>query len=404
MISRCPGLLFIACAACITVVSKQAASFAGESTTPKKFLAVSVAHSASAKTRPQLAQAPSQEAGQTGLAIGTQGPQVAELQKTLKLLGYFDGEVTGIYEQSTAEAVSKFQKATSLPDVKLAKAGAPQKSGPPKSWVLPGAIGGALLMGGVGLLAWRRRKPVDRPSEVTEQTALFEASGSELSERSQSEFYKDAHLDSENGVSDSTAPKGNSNANGHGHTTVTVSETLPQHTESPMSYVTETPKVSETTRLAKINIVDELIRDLRIPDPVKRQKVIWELGQRGDTRAVQPMVDLMLDSDSKQRSLILSALSEIGTRTLKPLSRALAISLQDENADVRKNAIRDLTRVYDMVAQISHLLHKATDDPDKDVQETARWALGQLNRIRNVPGMESLPALKNSVSPPESLP
>ncbi len=387
----------------MTVAAKQADSFAGELTTPKS--AVSVAQASSTKA-PQLAQAPSPEVRQTELTIGAQGPQVSELQKTLKLLGYFDGEITGIYQQSTAEAVSKFQKATSLPEARLAKA--PQKSENAPKWVLPGAIGGALLMGGVGLLAWRRRKPVDRPPQISEPTPSesfqSESFQSESSERSPGESPKDGHPNSESGVSDSAALKGHSSSNGHSHTTVTVSETLPQHTEPPMSYVTETPKVSETTRLAKINIVDELIRDLRTPDPVKRQKVIWELGQRGDTRAVQPMVDLMLDSDSKQRSLILSALSEIGTRTLKPLSRALAISLQDENADVRKNAIRDLTRVYDMVAQISHLLHKATDDPDQDVQETARWALGQLNRIRTVPGMESLPALKNSVSPPESLP
>ncbi|KAM3112620.1 HEAT repeat domain-containing protein [Phormidesmis sp. 146-33] len=395
MISRCPGFLFIACAVCMTVASKPAASFAGELTTPKNAVA-----QISPKA-PQFAQAPSQDAGQTELTIGAQGPQVSKLQKTLKLLGYFDGEITGIYEQSTAEAVSKFQKATSLPEAKLAKADEPQKSENAPGWMIPGAIGGALLMGGVGLLAWRRRKPVDRPTQPEQPLpdALVESS-EELHDRP-----SESPVDhSENGVSDSAALKGHSNSNGHGHTTVTVSETLPQHTEPPMSYVTETPKVSETTRLAKINIVDELIRDLRTPDPAKRQKVIWELGQRGDTRAVQPMVDLMLDSDSKQRSLILSALSEIGTRTLKPLSRALAISLQDENADVRKNAIRDLTRVYDMVAQISHLLHKATDDPDQEVQETARWALGQLNRIRTVPGMESLPALKNSVSPPESLP
>lgn len=163
------------------------------------------------------------------------------------------------------------------------------------------------------------------------------------------------------------------------------------------------PKLEETTRLAKVNIVDELIQDLRSPDPTKRRKVIWELGQRGDTRAVQPLVDLLIDSDSKQRSLILSALSEIGTRTLKPMTRALAVSLQDENAEVRKNAIRDLTRVYDMVSQISNLLHKATEDSDKDVQETAKWALNQLSRIRSTP-TDTLPALKNSVSPPESLP
>jgi len=190
--------------------------------------------------------------------------------------------------------------------------------------------------------------------------------------------------------------------NGHHLKAISASEAS-KHTPTESSQM-ESPKVSETTRLAKVNIVDELVRELCSPDPIVRQKVIWELGQRGDTRAVQPMVDLMLDSDSKQRSLILSALSEIGTRTLKPLSRALAISLQDESPDVRKNAIRDLTRVYDLVSQISHLLHSATDDPDRDVQETAVWALGQLNRIRSVPSNGDLPALKNSVSPPENLP
>ena len=65
------------------------------------------------------------------------------------------------------------------------------------------------------------------------------------------------------------------------------------------------------------------------------------------------MVDLLLDSDSRQRSLVLSALSEISSRTLKPMSRALAISMQDENPDVRKNAIRDLTRIYDSLTRIS---------------------------------------------------
>jgi vesicle coat complex subunit len=49
---------------------------------------------------------------------------------------------------------------------------------------------------------------------------------------------------------------------------------------------------------------------------------------------------------------------------------------------VRKNAIRDLTRIYELVNQISYLLHHATDDPDPEVQETARWAINQLNRIR----------------------
>jgi hypothetical protein len=169
---------------------------------------------------------------------------------------------------------------------------------------------------------------------------------------------------------------------------------------SAIATTTPAPLV-ETQRIAKGSFIDDLIKDLQNPDSTQRRRAIWDLSQRGDTRAVQPLVDLMIDSDSKQRSMILSALSEIGTRTLKPMSRALAISLQDESPDVRKNAIRDLTRVYDLMAQISQMVHQATEDPDSEVRETAKWALKQMNRFRVPDGSSNL---KTSVSPPESLP
>jgi hypothetical protein len=143
--------------------------------------------------------------------------------------------------------------------------------------------------------------------------------------------------------------------------------------------------VSPTTRLAKVDIVETLIGDLHHTDAAKRRKAIWELGQRGDSRAIQPLVDLLLASDSQQRSLILAAVAEISTRTLKPMNRALLMSLQDESADVRKNAIRDITRIYDLMTQVSQLVQYATNDADEDVQDTARWALGQFNRLRSVP-------------------
>jgi hypothetical protein len=162
--------------------------------------------------------------------------------------------------------------------------------------------------------------------------------------------------------------------------------------------------VRETTRLAKIDIIDELIKELNSRDPATRRKAIWDLGQRGDSRAVQPLVNVMIDSDSKQRGLILAALSEIGTRTLTPLSRALAISLQDDSPEVRKNAIRDLTRIYDSLAQISQLLRLAADDSDPEVRETARWAFGQLERIRTPPSAENRPNLPKSDKPPDKSP
>ena len=134
--------------------------------------------------------------------------------------------------------------------------------------------------------------------------------------------------------------------------------------------------------LPEVNVVEELISDLQNFDPKKRHHAIWELGQRGDSRAVQPLVNLLIDSDSKQQSLILATLSEIGTKTLKPMNRALAMSIRNDNAEVRKNAIRDLTRIYELIIQTTSLLQQAEYDPDPEVEKTAKWALEQLNRIR----------------------
>ena len=158
--------------------------------------------------------------------------------------------------------------------------------------------------------------------------------------------------------------------------------------------------IEQTTPLRKIDIIETLITDLQSVDPTKRRKSIWELGQIGDSRAVQPLVNLMMDSDSKQVNLILGALSEISTRTLKPIKRALTISLQDQNPDVRKNAIRDLSRIYDTVTQMSQLLRHAVNDSDVEVQETAQWALHQLSHINTMSGYQPRSTMHNS---PEDL-
>jgi vesicle coat complex subunit len=134
-----------------------------------------------------------------------------------------------------------------------------------------------------------------------------------------------------------------------------------------------------TQRIRKTEFVEQLITDLSTTDARKRRKVIWELAQKGDSRAVKPLVDLMISTDSQERNLILEALSQISTRTLKPMNQALALSLQDKNPQVRKNAIRDLTRLYDLMSQISQQLSFAVHDHDSGVQETAQWAMDQLN-------------------------
>ena len=178
----------------------------------------------------------------------------------------------------------------------------------------------------------------------------------------------------------------------------------PHHSLPVVSTSNNVSNVSATTRLVKADVMDELVASLQVADPSKRRKAIWELGQRGNSSAVQHLVNSMVDADSKEKSLILAALSEIGIRSLKPMNRALAIALQDENPDVRKNAIRDLTRVYELVTQISQMLGHATEDHDPEVRRTAEWALEQLNRIREAPKLKSsLSTLEASRSTPELL-
>ena len=156
-------------------------------------------------------------------------------------------------------------------------------------------------------------------------------------------------------------------------------------------------------KMAKINIIEELITELASPDPTLRRKAIWELGQRGNSAAVPALASLLPQADSTEQSLILAALSEISLKTLKPMNRAVAIALQDDNPEVRKNAIRDLTRIYDSLGQVGRLLGHATADSDPDVRQTAHWALDQLNHLRlsanegaarlpeQSPGVERLP-------------
>lgn len=48
------------------------------------------------------------------IQIGSQGELVKELQAALKILGFYDGEIDGNYQQNTAIAVSQFQQTAGL--------------------------------------------------------------------------------------------------------------------------------------------------------------------------------------------------------------------------------------------------------------------------------------------------
>lgn len=310
------------------------------------------------------------------LAPGSTGAEVEVLQTQLKELGYYKGVVNGDYGESTELAVSKFQKAKNLladgiagattkqslltavkqkQSLSLAATTATPKATtkvPPQKDSLWWSLVGMGILGGLGAVLYllrRSRKVKQVQSEKFDFEVLTPSKTNPVPLLL---------------PTDSTAD-------------ITIEEAI-----APPA--TEVLPLEKTSRLAKVNIVDELMKDLRSNDPTKRRKAIWDLGQQGDSRAIQPLMEVMIDGDSQQRSLILAALAEIGTRTLKPMNRALAISLQDESPEVRQNAIRDLTRVYDMMAQISQMLCLATEDSNAEVQATARYALSQMNRIRTL--------------------
>jgi N-acetylmuramoyl-L-alanine amidase len=59
-------------------------------------------------------RAQAQTAARPALTKGDRNDSVAELQGILRLLGYYNGAIDGVYQESTATAVSAFQRAAGL--------------------------------------------------------------------------------------------------------------------------------------------------------------------------------------------------------------------------------------------------------------------------------------------------
>ncbi|MEA5605035.1 peptidoglycan-binding protein [Nostoc sp. UHCC 0252] len=334
----------------------------------------------------ELAQASSRvTATPAVLRYGSRKSDVQRLQTQLKQLGYYKGVVDGQYNASTEIAVAQFQKVNGLKVDGLAGLATKER--------LQAAIESKNKIVASPIIA----SPVSTSKETTTPKATDERGfiwwiiftigvigiiGALIYLLRRFREVKRSQSEISNAKSLSEADKD------------PITPPLPEAITT-LQIATPPPATQlllpeKTSRLAKLNIVDELIQDLRSPDPTKRRKAIWDLGQQGDSRAIQHIVDLMIDADSQESSLILAALAEIGIRTLKPMNRGLAISMQNESPQVRQNAIRDLTRVYDMMGQMSQMLRHALDDPDAEVQATARYALTQMNRMRGLPEQQGL--------------
>ncbi|MFN6461975.1 MAG: peptidoglycan-binding protein [Nostoc sp. DedVER02] len=341
----------------------------------------------------ELAQASSRvTASPNVLRYGSRKSDVQRLQTQLKQLGYYSGVIDGQYNASTEIAVAKFQKVNGLKVDGLAGLGTRERlkiAMEGKNQIVTSPILASPIV--TSPISTSKPIPTPKPTErgfiwwLILAFAVLGCIGALIYLLRWFREVKQVQSEVSNAKSLSEADEEPIK------TSLAKAVTSPQITTPPPPPPAELLLPEKTSRLAKLNIVDELIQDLRSPDPTKRRKAIWNLGQQGDSRAIQPMVDLMIGADSQESSLILAALAEIGIRTLKPMNRGLAISMQDESPQVRQNAIRDLTRVYDMMGQMSQMLRHALNDPDAEVQATARYALTQMNRMRGLPEQQGLP-------------
>jgi hypothetical protein len=114
-------------------------------------------------------------------------------------------------------------------------------------------------------------------------------------------------------------------------------------------------------------------------DRALRQKTIWQLAIAGDTRSIEPLIELMLRVDYLDRDLISKAIAQILHRSFKPVNDDLFEALQDKNSEIRKSAIDDLTVLYGFVSPMTRHLVQMQQDPDPEVSQAAIQALQQLN-------------------------
>lgn len=123
----------------------------------------------------------------------------------------------------------------------------------------------------------------------------------------------------------------------------------------------------------------KLISQLDTAKGNEKIKIIWSLAADADSRAIEPLLDIMFRGNSQEKTLVLEAISQIASKSLKPINQALIMSLQDEQGQVRKNALRDVTKLYELITEIQPvILQAACDDPDPEVREIAIFSLNKL--------------------------
>lgn len=132
----------------------------------------------------------------------------------------------------------------------------------------------------------------------------------------------------------------------------------------------------DTTELAQVSEVDELIKQLNHPQPEKVIAAALKLGEMRDKRAVEPLVMLFNNGkiDIKVRLTIAEALLKLESA---PVEVALLGALRSANWKVRRNGAAILGQLKAEWA--TEPLAKALTDENDTVRKTARAALKHMN-------------------------
>jgi len=137
-------------------------------------------------------------------------------------------------------------------------------------------------------------------------------------------------------------------------------------------------------KLKDTRAVEPLILALKDENSSVREGAAWALGELNDTRAVEPLILALKDEDSDARETAALALKELNdTRAIEPL----ILALKDGDSDVRETAAVALGKLKDTRA-VGPLIQALTDE-DSDVREATAWALGKLKDTRAVEPLKS---------------
>lgn len=146
--------------------------------------------------------------------------------------------------------------------------------------------------------------------------------------------------------------------------------------------------VSETIQVHSINIpsnVPEPLKQAAIKldstDKDERYKAIEFIGEYGHPEARELLLSATKHPLSDVRADAIRKLS-ISDKSVVP---ALLNSLNDNNANVRYNAVQVLGRIRDSSA-VPGLIN-ALNDPEIHIRKSAAWALGEIGDIKAVPAL-----------------